>query len=83
MKNDVEAEKCIIEACRSLTEIQTPLNSKTVPNKAIAIFSEKIAHNNASERIYNQINTMIINGKLKSSAIDTHTWCLSTCINQN
>ena len=77
MKNDVEAEKCIIEACRLLTEIHIPLNSTTVPNKAIAIFYKNNGCDNTSERIYNQINTMIINGKLKQSTVDFKAWSLS------
>jgi hypothetical protein len=76
MNNDIQAEQCIVEACQMLATVQIPLNSITVPDTAIAILEKEINYDDASERIYNQINTMILNGKLKLSQSQTQTWDL-------
>jgi hypothetical protein len=76
MYNDKQAEQCIVEACQTLTKMQIPLNSVTVPDTAIAILAKEINYDDASERIYNQINTMILNGKLKLSKSQMQTWDL-------
>ena len=56
--------------------MQIPFNSITVPDTAIAILTKKTNYDDASERIYNQINTMILNGKLKLSPGQIDTWDL-------
>jgi hypothetical protein len=76
MNDDKQAENCIVQACEELTDLGIPLNSITVPDKATAILYKKLKSENASERIYNQINTMIINGKLRLSSSQQHTWDL-------
>lgn len=77
MHNDKQAEECIVEACRLLSAMQIPLNSITVPDKAITLFNNKFHRADASERIYNQINTMVINKKLQLSISQMHAWTLS------
>lgn len=74
MHNDKQAEQCIMDACQTLTAMQIPLNSVTVPDTAIAILTKITNYDDASERIYNQINTMILNEKLKLSSSQMHTW---------
>ena len=76
MNNDKQAEICIVQACQELIEIGIPLNSIIVPDKATAILDKKLNSDDSSERIYNQINTMIINGKLRLSSSQQHTWDL-------
>jgi hypothetical protein len=76
MNDDKQAEKCIVQACEELTDLGIPLNSITVPDKAAQILYQKLKSDEASERIYNQINTMIINGKLRLSPSQQHTWDL-------
>ncbi len=76
MYNDKQAEECIVDACQTLITMQIPLNSVTVPDTAIAILAKQTTHDDAAERIYNQINTMILNGKLKLSQSQMHTWNL-------
>ncbi len=76
MNNDKQAEICIVQACQELIEIGIPLNSITVPDKATAILDKKLNSDDSSERIYTQINTMIINGKLRLSSSQQHTWDL-------
>jgi hypothetical protein len=76
MNNDIQAEHCIVQACQELTDIGIPLNSITVPDKATAILDKIINCDDSSERIYNQIHTMIINGKLRLSSSQQHTWDL-------
>jgi hypothetical protein len=76
MYNDKQAAECIIEACQTLATMQIPFNSITVPDTAIAILTKKTNYDDASERIYNQINTMILNGKLKLSPGQIDTWDL-------
>ena len=78
MYNDKQAEACIVEACQTLTTMQIPLNSITVPDTAITIFAEQTHYDDALERIYNQINTMVLNGKLQLSSSQMHTWDLLT-----
>jgi hypothetical protein len=51
MYNDKQAEQCIVEACQTLTKMQIPLNSITVPDTAIAILAKEINYDDASERI--------------------------------
>ena len=76
MINDKQAEECLIQACQELNAIGIPLNSVTVPDTAVAILHKQLHSDDASERIYNQINTMIINGKLKLSSSQIHKWDL-------
>jgi hypothetical protein len=76
MNDDKQAENCIVQACEELTDLGIPLNSITVPDKAAQILYQKLKSDEASERIYNQINTMIINGKLRLSPSQQHTWDL-------
>ncbi|MEN9897135.1 MAG: hypothetical protein RLZZ66_784 [Pseudomonadota bacterium] len=76
MKNDKQAEECIVQAFQELTEIGIPLNSITVPDTAAALLNEQFSSDDASERIYNQINTMIINGKLRLCPNQQNTWDL-------
>ena len=74
MYNDKQAAECIIEACQTLATMQIPFNSITVPDTAIAILTKKTNYDDASERIYNQINTMIFKEKIKISSSQMHTW---------
>ena len=76
MNDDKQAENCIVQACEELTDLGIPLNSITVLDKAAQILYQKLKSDEASERIYNQINTMIINGKLRLSPSQQHTWDL-------
>lgn len=76
MKNDKQAEECIVQAFQELTEIVIPLNSITVPDTVAALLHEQFSSDEASERIYNQINTMIINGKLRLCPNQQNTWDL-------
>ena len=76
MNNDMQAERCIFKVCQMLTTVKIPLNSVTIPDTAIALLAKEINYYDASERIYNQINTMILNGKLKLSQNQTQTWDL-------
>ena len=78
MYDDKKSEECIVEACQTLTTMQIPLNSITVPDTAIAVLAKQISYDDAAERIYNQINTMILNGKLQLSSSQIHTWNLLT-----
>jgi len=76
MYNDKQAEECIVKAFQTLKKMQIPLNSVTVPDTAIAMLEKKISHDDAVDRIYNQINTMTLNGKIQSSSDQINTWNL-------
>ena len=49
MKNDKQAEECIVQAFQELTEIVIPLNSITVPDTAAALLDEQFSSDDASE----------------------------------
>ena len=76
MYNDKQAQDAIIEAFRELDSMQIPLNSITIPDTAKSILSQS-TNEKVDERIYNQINTMILNGTLVSTVNQVNTWKLT------
>ncbi len=82
MYNDKQAQEAIIEAFRELTLMRIPLNSYNVPGAATAILSRK-NQDDVAERIYYQINTMILNGMLTSTSDQTNTWNLTVLIHND
>lgn len=76
MYNDEQAQDAIIEAFRELDSMQIPLNSITIPDTAKSILSQS-TNEKVDERIYNQINTMILNGTLVSTVNQVNTWKLT------
>ncbi|MEY2666173.1 MAG: hypothetical protein RLZZ384_344 [Pseudomonadota bacterium] len=76
MYNDKQAQDAIIEAFRELDSMQIPLNSITIPDTAKSILSQNTKEK-VDERIYNQINTMILNGTLVSTSNQVNTWKLT------
>ena len=66
MQNDELAEKSIIEAVRTLTEMHVQLNEVTVPMKAAAIFQDSEHCDDALERIQSQMNRMLLRGRLSA-----------------
>jgi hypothetical protein len=76
MNNDNQAQAAIIEAFESLALLQAPINSATVPDTAQAILLGKTQCNEVTERIYYQLNTMILNGMLVPTSDQVNTWKL-------
>ncbi len=66
MQNDEQAEKAILEAVRSLTEMHVQLNEVTVPMKAAAILQDSEHCDDAIERIKAQMNRMLLRGRLSA-----------------
>ena len=66
MQNDEQAEKSILEAVRSLTEMHVQLNEVTVPMKAAAILQDSEHCDDAIERIKAQMNRMLLRGRLST-----------------
>ena len=66
MQNDEQAEKSILEAVRSLTEMHVQLNEVTVPMKAAAILQDSEHCDDALERIQSQMNRMLLRGRLSA-----------------
>jgi hypothetical protein len=69
MQNDEQAEKSILEAVRSLTEMHVQLNEVTVPMKAAAILQDSEPCEDALERIQSQMNRMLLRGRLSTDEI--------------
>ncbi len=69
MQNDEQAEKSILEAVRSLTEMHVQLNEVTVPMKAAAILQDSEHCDDALERIQSQMNRMLLRGRLSTDEI--------------
>ena len=76
MYNDEQTQDAIIEAFRELDSMQIPLNSITIPDTVKSILSQS-TNEKVDERIYNQINTMILNGTLVSTVNQVNTWKLT------
>ena len=75
MYSDKQAQEAIIEAFKELTLMRIPRNSYNVPGVATNILSRK-AKDKVAERIYYQINTMILNGMLVPTSDQINTWNL-------
>jgi hypothetical protein len=69
MQNDEQAEKAILEAVRTLTEMYVQLNEVTVPMKAAAILQDSELCDDALERIQSQMNRMLLRGRLSTDEI--------------
>ena len=69
MQNDEQAEKAILEAVRTLTEMYVQLNDVTVPMKAAAILQDSELCDDALERIQSQMNRMLLRGRLSTDEI--------------